>query len=201
MSDVDKPESGQEEQETQPGEETTDDATGSQDDKGQNGGDEKQFTQAELDQIVKDRLEREKRKQEAAAQKAKDEAEAKALAEQQKWQELAQKHEKKLSELEGELSTTSTAVESAKEKAERYEKALQAHLKAQREGLADHILALLDKLDPVEQLEYIATNKDALVGKQANTGGGVPPSPKPKGDGELSEEERRKASASARTYF
>lgn len=55
---------------------------------------EKMFSQAELEQIIKDRLEREHKKQEEAALKLKEEAEKKALEEQGKHKELAEKASK-----------------------------------------------------------------------------------------------------------
>lgn len=51
----------------------------------------KTFTQAELDAIVKERLERERKKAETAAQKAAQDAEAKALREQGEYKTLFEK--------------------------------------------------------------------------------------------------------------
>lgn len=188
-------------QQDPPAEEKTGDTTGGQ--PAQNGGESgKTFSQADVDRIVAERLAREKQAAEKATQKAKEAAEEQALAEQQKWQELAGKHGKRAEALEADLQARSTEAETLKAKAERYEQALSAQLMALREGLPAHIITLLDRLDPVDQLEYIATNREALVGKQQAGGGGVPASPKPKGEsGEISEDERRKQSVSARTYF
>ncbi len=57
---------------------------------------EKTFTQADVNRIVKERLEREQGKAEQLAQKAREEAEAKALAEQGKYKELFEKQQKDL---------------------------------------------------------------------------------------------------------
>lgn len=49
------------------------------------------------------------------------------------------------------------------EKAERYERALTGYLETEREGLPEHITALLDRMDPVDQLEWIRTNREAIT--------------------------------------
>lgn len=54
---------------------------------------DKTFTQADVDRIVKERLQREQGKAEQLAQKAREEAEAKALAEQGKYKELFEKQQ------------------------------------------------------------------------------------------------------------
>lgn len=60
-------------------------------DKAEGGGEGKTFTQADVDRIVKERLEREKKKREEAIQKERDEAERKRLEEQGEYKELAEK--------------------------------------------------------------------------------------------------------------
>lgn len=156
----------------------------------QNAGKEKlvSMTEADLqkriDDVVKERLEREKKKTEEATRKAREEAEAKALADQQKWQELAEKHAKRVTELEAQAAQ----LQPMQEQVERYKGALEKQLKSVKAGLPAHLTALLDKLDPVEQMEYIAANADAF--KRPD---GVPPSPDPAKAGQLSEEERQKA--------
>lgn len=172
------------------------DPQGDPDTKGKDGGtqgDEKRFTQADIDRIVADRLDREKRKAESEAQKAKEKAESEALAENQKWQELAQKHEAKIKDLESKLAE----FEAAKETLEKYKGALEAHLQTQRADLPGHITALLDKLDPVDQLEYIAKNAGELKKKTTK----VPETPTPAGDGELSEATKADALAATNRFY
>ena len=74
-----------------------------------------------------------------------------------------------MGELEPELEQT-------QKKAEQLEKALKGQLKVMKDGLPEHILKLLDKLDPVEQLEYITANHAELATKPS---GGIDPTPKP----------------------
>lgn len=145
---------------------TTGDATGQQQGGGNAGqqqgnggtGDDKRFTQAELDAIVRDRLAQAQRSAETKAQREREAAEAESLKEQSKFKELADQREKQLADLEP-----------FKDKAERYEAALKTHLDAERKSLPGHITALLDKLDVAEQLEWIAGNREAI--EKADGGG------------------------------
>lgn len=125
----------------------------------------KSFSQADVDRIVKERLEREKTAREKAAQKAREEAEAGALQKNQEWQTLG-------------------------EQVTRYKGALDKYLQAEKKDLPRYVLALLEKLDPVEQIEYISANREEL-GKPASKAG-VPPSPEPK-ERTLSEDEQQQA--------
>lgn len=139
------------------------------------------FTQADVDRLIKERLDRADKKAKEAADKAKKEAADKALADNAEWQKLAESRGK---EVEG--------MASFKDKAERYEKALMTQLEKAREGLTPAALKLLDKLDPAEQLEFIAENRDELLpqedkGKPANVGK-YPPS----GKSTMSKEEAEK---------
>ena len=54
------------------------------------------FTQAELDKIIAERLERESKKRKEAEAKAREEAERDTLAKNQEWEKLAKKHEAEL---------------------------------------------------------------------------------------------------------
>src|SRR6185503_18526097 len=102
--------------------------------------------QAEIDKLLTPRLEREKKKSEAAAQKAREDAEAASLVEQKKFQELAEQRQKRVIELEAQLAE----LDPTKQKLADTEAALKDYLKAQRHGLPEHILKLLDKLEPPE---------------------------------------------------
>lgn len=172
----------------------TGDGTG--DATGDKGGSEKPtptFTQADVDRIVKERLERESAKVEKAAQKAREEAETKALADQQKFQELAEKRAKALTDLEATAADLTGKVESATQRAERYEKALTAMLTEQRKRVPDHLHSLLDKLPVDEQLAWIASNGDKLTGAT-----GVPATPKPAG---LTDVDKERAQATTAQFY
>lgn len=131
---------------------------------------EKTFTQTELEAIVTERLAREKRKSEAAAEKAKADAEQKALAESGEWKTLAEKHQATITEL-----TATIDSQKAHEKTiERLTTVLKSRLEADRKGLPQHIIALLDRLDVADQMEWLATNHDALKTTDTKTAGTPP---------------------------
>lgn len=136
----------------------------------QNAGDgDKRFTQAELDAIVADRLKRATESADRKAATERQKAEERSAAEQGQFKELAEQRQTRIAELEP-----------FEAKATRYEAALGSLLDVQRKDLPKHITALLDKLDPAEQLEWIAANQDALKVAPAGTTA-VPGTPRPNG--------------------
>ena len=152
------------------------------------------FTQADIDRILTERLERERKKSDDKARKAKEDAEAKALEEQSKFQELAQQRGTKVAELETSVTTMATELETAKATAERYQKALTNILAEQLKRVPEHLTSLLAKLDPVEQLEWLTNN-----GEKLSSTAGVPATPKPKGD--MSAADKEKAQKDAERYY
>lgn len=148
-------------------------------------------TQADLqkyiDDTLKDRLEREQRKTEKAAAAAKAKAEADALKEQGKFQELAEQQAKELAE----LAPLRDQLETEKAETERYKSIVTAMLESQRASLPAPIIALLDRLEPPDQLEWINANAAELTGKDGDTKLGIKASPK--GDnGRIDDEEARR---------
>jgi hypothetical protein len=77
---------------------------------GQTGGTggEKMLTQAEVDAVVKDRLERQQRAIDAKAKSDREAAEAQRLTEQQEFKTLAERHEAKVREIEPQLQAATT---------------------------------------------------------------------------------------------
>lgn len=140
---------------------------------------EKVFTQADVDRIIKERLEREKTAREKSAAKAREEAEAEGLKKSEEWQTLAKKLEARVGELEpmGEQVT-------------RYKGALEKYLEAEKKDLPKHVLVLLEKLDPADQMEYLTANREEL-GKGGKPEG-VPASPQARSRS-ISEEEQEAA--------
>lgn len=134
----------------------------------------KTFSQEDVDRIVKERLEREKLARERATARAKEEAEAEALKKNQEWQALADVNAKKADELAARVAQ----LEPVGEQVERYRSALERSLAAEKKDLPKHVLVLLEKLDPVEQIDYLAANRDALG--RTTGAAGVPASPEPK---------------------
>jgi hypothetical protein len=113
-----------------------------------------QEVNSQLAEMKKWRAEQEKASK-AQAQAA-EAAEAERLAKAQEWQTLAEKRQAALDELKP-----------YKETAERYKGALAAILATQRGNLPGHVIELLDKLDPVDQLEYIAKHQKELAAPAA----------------------------------
>jgi hypothetical protein len=148
---------------------------------------EKKFTQKELDAIFADRLAREKKKQDEATAKLKKQAEEDALVKNQEYQKLADERGKRVAELEGQVGE----LETVRTQAERYKGALETYLQAEKKDLPKHVLTLLEKLDPVDQIEYISANREQL-GKSNEGPQGVPPSPNPR-ERKLSESEQDEA--------
>ena len=169
---------------TQP-ETPTDDAPGSEGTPAERTAEEKSFTQADLDRIVKERLEREREKAAKAEAKARKEAEMSALAQQQEWQTLAAKRQEALQEIEERLR----GHEDLEAKLEKYTAALTGFLKAQLAGVPDHVADLLKDRDPVDQFEWLTANRDKFGQQSPPPLGGTPP---PQGAGRLMDEERRK---------
>ncbi len=164
----------------------TGDATGAT--PGQNGGEkepqkpaiafatEEEF-QKRVEDMLKERLDRANKKTEEAAKKAREQAEQEAAAKNGEWQKLAEQRGTKLGELEAAQTTLTSQVETLTTQAARLEKALRAQLDGLRRDVPKPVMALLDKLDPVEQLEWLAANREQVgAGKQ-----GVPGTPKPAG--------------------
>jgi hypothetical protein len=155
---------------------------------------DKLFTQADLDRLIDDRLKRERTKAEESAKKAREEAEAKALEEQKEFQKLAEQRAAKVAELEPQA-----------EKAQRFETALLKLLESEKAEVPEHVATLLEKLDPVEQLEWIASNRDKL--KPAEPGQpepdktrGVPKTPQ-RGDARGATEEQKRAAQQQAARF
>lgn len=120
------------------------------------------FTQAELDAIVKDRLERQKRASEAATEKAKKDAEAAVLAQQGEFKALAEQRQAELD-----------VIKPKADQVESLEAALHALLETQKAGLPKPILALLNKLPATEQASYLKDNAAELrkpVAPEINSG-------------------------------
>ena len=138
----------------------TDDTTGTN---GSNSG-EVSFTpeqQAKIDKIVGERLERERKKIEAeqaeAKQKADDEAEQARLAEERKFQELADKHKAKVGELEPQVASQAETISS-------YETAVSEILEAEIKAIGDAAKTAVDNLPgdpgPLEKLQWLKANQE-----------------------------------------
>jgi hypothetical protein len=182
---------------------TTGDATGAP--PGQNGGEhneqpkpavafatEEEFQQR-VEAMLKERLDRANKKADEQARKAKEQAEQEAAAKNGEWQKLAEQRGTKLGELETANATLTSQVETLTSQASRLDKALRTQLDGLRKDVPKPVMALLDKLDPVEQLAWLAANRDQVgPGKQ-----GVPGTPKPAGNLDAADREAARKQAAA----
>lgn len=151
--------------------------------------------QRRVDDMLRERLERERTKAEKAAQKAREDAQAEAAAKNGEWQSLAEQRAAKLAELESQI----TGLESATTRAQRYEAALGQQVQALRKDLPKHLAPLLDKLDVVEQLEWLAANREQLATPRTT---GVPATPRAQGGLDAAaQEDARRASATFYSDF
>ncbi len=154
------------------------------------------FTQADIDRIVAERLEREKRKADEKAQKAAEEAAAQALKDNAKFKELSEKQAQSLLDKETALATATATAEATTQERDKYKAALEKHVKERRAGLPDHITALLDVLDPVAQLDWLTKNAEKLGGTGRE---GVPATPRPQGN--QTEAQKQKAQQNAQGFY
>lgn len=153
------------------------------------------FTQADIDRIVTERLEREKRKGDEAAKTAAEAAAAKALKENSQFKELSEKQAATLLEKETVLIQTKAQTETLTQERDKYKTALEEHVKERRTGLPDSITVLLDKLDPVEQMAWLSKNA-ATLGTNRE---GVPATPKAQGI--LNEAQKQQAQTNAHGFY
>ena len=114
--------------------------------------------QAEVDQIVKDRLARAQKKAEAETEKARKQAEEDGLKKNQEFEKLAETRQSKISEFETQLAELTPF----KELAEKYKGAMEKMLQAQIEKLPKTIKVLIEKMDPLDQMQYLTENAKEL---------------------------------------
>lgn len=151
---------------------------------------ERKFSQADVDRIVKERLDREKSKADTAAQKAAKDAETKALAEQGEWKKLAEQRAAELADLTGKLKEQDALEADIK----RLTKALSEQLAAQTKDLPDYLRELLASKDPVEQMAWLTANRDKLTPK-ATPAANINGTARGNGQGKLSDQEANELAA------
>ena len=114
--------------------------------------------QTELERVLKERLERERKKSETAAEKVRKQAEEDALTKNKEFETLAEQRKTKVGELEAQVAELAPL----KEQVEKYKGAMETVLKAQMAKLPKAILPLLEKLDPIEKMQYLADHAKEL---------------------------------------
>jgi fused signal recognition particle receptor len=148
--------------------------------------------QRELERIIAERLERERRKMERERAEVERRAREAALAEQQDYQRLAEERAQRIAELEAEVAR----LRELEGTLEQY----RALIKQQNEALLRQaprvIREALARLDPLEQARFLAEHADELRPRAA-----VPPTPDGAGVPRISEEERRRRTVSVRDLW
>ena len=141
---------------------------------------EPKFTQADLDRIVKDRLEREKAKATEAAEKARKEAEEKALADNAQFKELSERY-----------AAENTTLKERVKYVEDLEASLTAFYESEKKGVPGYVLEILEEKPIHERLAYITKHKSEWEETEPRTGGGrITPTPSGGGGREPKSEER-----------
>ena len=108
--------------------------------------------QAEVDRLVKERLDRANKKAEAEAEKARKKAEEDALTKNKEFEALANTRQQEIEVKDKELAE----LKGIKEQSEKYAEAIGKIVKTQIEKLPKPVQVLLAKMNPLEQMEYIA---------------------------------------------
>lgn len=108
------------------------------------GNNERLFTQAELDAIVRDRLDRERRKSQEMTAKAQQEAAEKALQEQGEYKKLADQ-----------LAAKVAVLEPATQQIAAYDEVMQPHIAARIEALPEAMRSLIDADDSLGKLRQL----------------------------------------------
>jgi hypothetical protein len=138
------------------------------------------LSQKELNDLIKKRLDQQKRQLETAAEKAErqrqeqleeaqrqqqeeqERKEAETLASQQKYQELAEKTQRTLGTVTAERDTLRGRVNDLEAKIAASNEALGKYVEAESQGVPDYILPLLERMELPERLAYLVENRDRL---------------------------------------
>jgi hypothetical protein len=155
------------------------------DSQSENSGTEVKLTpeqQALFDKALKARLARERKNLRAELEaeatsreeKAKQDAEKQRLAEQGEFKKLNETLTAEAEKAKTSLEAATGTVATLTQERDAYRAAVESMLTAQREGLPEHIAALLDKLNPLDQLTWIAENAEEVNKSRNGAAPGTP---------------------------
>lgn len=134
-------------------------------------GNERTFTQADLDRIVNERLERERRRHETEQERARQQAEEARLAEQNEFRQLAEQRADRIVELEAQtaqIETLTTERDAALE-------VVRELVNGELEAAPDYVRDAIAERDPVAQLRYLNQHRDKWTADQRR---GIPATPR-----------------------
>jgi hypothetical protein len=148
----------------------------------------KTFSQDDVDRIVVERLDRERKKATEATEKQKRADDEKRLAEQNEFKTLSEQRAARIAELEASAQSAQATTETVK----RYETALQLYRDAQFSNVPDHIKELLKDRPIDQQIDWLSKNM-----KNLSSVSGVPATPTDT-PGPMTADEKRRQAARAR---
>lgn len=156
---------------------------------------EKRFSQAELDRIIGERLERERERAKAEAaeeqRKAEEAARKKALKEQEDFQALSESQAAEIAEKDGRITALEASEARVTELESRLEKIVEARLEKVEEGYK----TLLKNMTVEERADWIEANPKLVANSAA---GGSPATPEPAGSPNRDKETDKAAEANQR---
>lgn len=146
----------------------TDDADGdSEKSKAKSGkpkSDDKQFTNEDVERIVQERLERDRKSQAKKAEKELTDAQKKKLRDAKSFEELSDTLTAENGTQAATITTLETERDDLKAKLESANKAMDSYIAVLREGHPDSVLKLLKGLSQADQLEWLAENRPETDG-------------------------------------
>jgi hypothetical protein len=149
----------------------------------------KTFSQAEVDQIVTNRLQREKEKAETQAAKAKADAEAEAAKKNGQFEQLATQRERELAEERSKRE----ALEAEKTGLQSLQETAQALLDEQIKDFPEYVKDLLKGRPLKEQLEWVKKNAAQITHTETVTTPGNGPLPETVQHKTLTDKDRQDA--------
>ena len=133
-------------------------------------GSERTFTQADLDRIVNERLERERRRNDEAQERTRREAEEARLAEQNEFRTLAEQRAERIVELE----SAANQVEALTQERDTALSVVRELVAGELEAAPDYVRDAIAERGPVEQLRYLNQHRDKWA-TAPTTPRGTPP--------------------------
>lgn len=141
----------QQPQDQQPG-----DATGTNGGNAEGQQDERRFSQADVDRLITERLERERRRSEQERERAEAAAEERRLAEQQEFQRLAEQRGERIVELE----TRVQQIESLTQERDDALSVVRTLVEQELSAAPDYVRDAIADRNPVAQLQYLNQHRD-----------------------------------------
>lgn len=148
--------------------------------------------QRELERILHDRLERERRRREQEVERAVQAARAELEAQLEALRKAAEERAQRVAELEAQLAQASDL----EQRVAQYRDVIAEEVRRRLAHAPKLVQEALSRLDPVEQLRLLNEYGDELLHRAP-----VPPTPAPNGPKPISDDERRRRTVSVRDLW